>query len=48
MGELRASTGVAALWISPFGAISVSFSQPFNDGPEDEVERFQFNLGANF
>jgi outer membrane protein insertion porin family len=48
VGDLRASTGVAAVWISPFGAITVSFAQPFNDGPDDEIERFQFNLGANF
>lgn len=47
-GELRYSTGVAAVWISPFGAISVAIAQPFNDGPDDEVQRFQFSLGAGF
>ncbi len=47
-GDLRYSTGVAAVWISPFGAISVAIAQPFNDGPEDEVQRFQFSLGAGF
>ncbi|MGK2941143.1 MAG: outer membrane protein assembly factor BamA [Immundisolibacter sp.] len=47
-GDLRYSTGVAAVWISPFGAISVAIAQPFNDGPRDEVQRFQFSLGAGF
>lgn len=47
-GDLRASTGVAAVWISPFGAITVSLAQPLNDEDGDETERFQFNLGANF
>lgn len=47
-GELRYSTGVAAVWISPFGAISVAIAQPFNDGPDDQVQRFQFSLGAGF
>lgn len=46
--ELRYSTGVAAVWISPFGAISVAIAQPFNDGPNDETQRFQFSLGAGF
>ncbi len=47
-GELRYSTGVAAVWISPFGAISVAIAQPFNQGPQDETQRFQFSLGAGF
>jgi outer membrane protein insertion porin family len=47
-GDLRYSTGLAAVWISPFGAISVAIAQPFNKGPEDEVQRFQFSLGAGF
>ena len=48
VGELRYSTGLAAVWISPFGAISVAIAQPFNDGPDDETQRFQFSLGAGF
>ncbi|MBC7161715.1 MAG: outer membrane protein assembly factor BamA [Immundisolibacter sp.] len=48
VGELRYSAGVAAVWISPFGAISVAIAQPFNDGPDDETQRFQFSLGAGF
>jgi outer membrane protein insertion porin family len=48
LGEMRYSTGVAAVWISPFGAISIAIAQPFNEGPQDETQRFQFSLGAGF
>lgn len=48
VGDLRYSTGIAAVWISPFGALSVSFSSPFNDDEDDETESFQFNLGQSF
>ena len=48
LGDLRYSTGLAAVWISPFGALSVSFAAPFNDDDEDETEGFQFNLGQSF
>ncbi|HCO44969.1 MAG TPA: outer membrane protein assembly factor BamA [Gammaproteobacteria bacterium] len=48
VGELRYSTGMAAVWISPFGAISIAIAQPFNEGPQDETQRFQFSLGAGF
>jgi outer membrane protein insertion porin family len=48
MGDLRYSAGIAAVWISPFGALSVSFSSPFNDDEDDETESFQFNLGQSF
>lgn len=47
-GDLRYSAGIAAVWISPFGALSVSFSSPFNDDEDDETESFQFNLGQSF
>lgn len=48
LGEMRYSTGLAAVWISPFGAISIAIAQPFNEGPQDETQRFQFSLGAGF
>ncbi|RLA09528.1 MAG: outer membrane protein assembly factor BamA [Gammaproteobacteria bacterium] len=46
--ELRYSTGIAAVWLSPFGALAVSFAAPFNDDDDDETESFQFNLGQSF
>lgn len=48
LSELRYSVGLAGVWMSPFGAISVAIAQPFNKGPHDETQRFQFSLGAGF
>jgi len=45
---LRYSAGISAIWISPFGAMSFSFSQPFNKQPGDTPESFQFSLGSTF
>ncbi|MBL1320832.1 MAG: outer membrane protein assembly factor BamA [Methylophaga sp.] len=47
-GELRYSAGLSAVWISPFGAMTVSIAQPLNDESEDTVENFQFSLGSTF
>ncbi|UCC56374.1 MAG: outer membrane protein assembly factor BamA [Gammaproteobacteria bacterium] len=46
--DLRYSVGVAALWLSPLGPLSVSFGFPLNDEPEDEVQNFQFSVGTVF
>jgi outer membrane protein insertion porin family len=45
---LRMSTGISAIWLSPFGLISVSFAKPFNDQPGDETQAFQFSFGTSF
>jgi len=47
-GLLRYSAGISAIWISPFGAISISMAQPFNEQDDDETENFQFSLGSTF
>ena len=47
-GLLRYSTGISAIWISPFGAMSVSIAQPFNEQDDDTTESFQFALGSTF
>jgi len=49
-GPLRYSTGIDALWLSPFGLVELSLAQPLNRRPHahDERETFQFSLGANF
>jgi outer membrane protein insertion porin family len=47
-GLLRYSAGLSAIWISPFGAMTVSIATPFNDQPGDETEAFQFALGSTF
>ena len=46
--RIRYSAGLAATWLSPFGVLSVSVAQPFNQGEEDEEEIFQFNFGSAF
>lgn len=44
--ELRASTGVALLWRSPMGPISISYAFPLRDKPGDETERLQFTFSG--
>ena len=39
---------VGVTWITGFGPMSFSFSQPFNDGPFDRTEEFQFTIGQVF
>lgn len=46
--ELRYSTGVAAIWITPIAPLTFSFAWPLNDRVGDESERFQFTLGSFF
>ena len=46
--ELRGSYGLGFTWLSPVGPLTFSFAKAFNDKPEDELESFQFNLGAGF
>jgi outer membrane protein insertion porin family len=47
-GELRMSAGLALMWFSPIGPLTFSLAQPFNDQPGDEIQRFQFSIGASF
>ena len=46
--EIRYSVGVAATWLSPMGAMSVSYGVPLNDKGYDDVENFQFSFGSVF
>ena len=46
--ELRQSVGVSAKWFSFIGPIEFSYAVPLNDEPDDDVENFQFALGASF
>ncbi|MET4726389.1 outer membrane protein insertion porin family [Lysobacter enzymogenes] len=59
-GELRASAGIAMMWRSPMGPISISYAFPFKKqddvldvngkktGRGDELERLQFTFGGTF
>lgn len=48
VGDFRYSVGVSGIWVSPFGVLSVSYAQPFNDAADDRVQRFQFTFGTSF
>lgn len=56
---MRYSTGVSAEWLSPFGALAISYAVPLNakddtfkdgviDEYGDEVKSFQFSFGTGF
>jgi outer membrane protein insertion porin family len=47
-GELRASTGLALMWRSPMGPISISYAFPLRQEDDDELERLQFTFGGTF
>ncbi len=47
-GDLRYSVGVSVAWSSPFGPLKFSIAQPLKKGPEDRIERFQFQMGTSF
>jgi outer membrane protein insertion porin family len=47
-GLTRYSAGLAVLWVSPLGPLKISAAQPFNDQPDDKIQRFQFTFGSNF
>jgi outer membrane protein insertion porin family len=46
--DLRAAAGLSAIWLSPFGPLTVSFAWPFNDQPIDSLQPFQFTFGTSF
>ena len=45
---VRYSAGIGALWLSPFGPLSLSFAVPLNEGQNELVEKFQFGMGSSF
>jgi len=47
-GTLRYSAGLSGIWVSPFGIVSVSVAQPFNDESTDRLQPFQFTFGSSF
>lgn len=46
--DMRYSTGLAFSWSSPLGPLKFSLGFPLKKGPEDEVQRFQFQFGSVF
>ncbi|HEU4774852.1 MAG TPA: outer membrane protein assembly factor BamA [Lysobacter sp.] len=47
-GELRASTGLALMWRSPMGPITISYAFPIKKEEGDQLERLQFTFGGSF
>ena len=48
VGDVRASTGVSAKWLSPVGPLTFSLAAPLNDESVDDTETFQFMMGRMF
>lgn len=46
--EIRYSTGVMFMWVSPLGPLALSYAKPLNEKEGDEVENFQFSFGVPF
>ncbi|WP_020558818.1 outer membrane protein assembly factor BamA [Thiofilum flexile] len=46
--DLRASVGLGAVWVSPFGPLEISVARPLNAKDGDDKQVLQFSLGANF
>ena len=46
--EIRATYGIAFVWLSPVGPLTFSFAEPFNEEDGDKEERFQFTIGSIF
>ena len=47
-GEMRYSTGLSVLWVSPFGPLKVSAAIPLTNKADDRKQAFQFTFGGAF
>jgi outer membrane protein insertion porin family len=48
LSELRYSTGMSFIWVSPLGPIRLSFGKPINAKAGDKIQHLQFQLGQVF
>ena len=48
LSNLKYSAGLSAQWLSPFGALAISFAHPFNAKTTDQSQGFQFSFGQGF
>lgn len=46
--ELRGSYGLSFVWLAPIGPLTFSYAKPFNEGPDDVIDNFQFTIGSIF
>ena len=47
-GTLRYSTGIAGVWLSPVGPLTVSLARPLKTQTGDETQGFQLTFGTSF
>ncbi len=47
-GKIRASYGLGVTWLTPIGALRFSYAKPLHYQSTDQLDRFQFTLGAYF
>jgi outer membrane protein insertion porin family len=45
---IRYSVGFGVNWLSPLGALRVSYGLPLHTSPDDKLQRLQFNIGNGF
>jgi outer membrane protein insertion porin family len=48
LSTVRYAYGIGFAWISPVGPLRLSYAFPYKKGPEDKVQRGQFQLGQVF
>ena len=48
LDDMRSSVGVGLVWMSPVGALTFSWAKALNEEANDDLEVFQFSLGAVF
>jgi outer membrane protein insertion porin family len=46
--DLKKSYGFGLSWISPLGPLKFSYGNPLSQKPEDQVQKFQFQIGTAF
>jgi outer membrane protein insertion porin family len=48
VSQLRTSVGIGVAWLSPIGPLTFSYAKPLRYYPGDDLQQFQFNVGAGF
>lgn len=48
LDTLRYSTGIAGVWLSPVGPLTMSFARPLRKQADDETQGFQLTFGTSF
>jgi outer membrane protein insertion porin family len=46
--QLRVSSGLGLLWVSPIGPLKISVAYPIRKEPGDQLQKFQFTIGGIF